>query len=296
MESIKKNDFDAKFKQIAVSIERYLEQYLSQLQMPEALRDSMLYSLRAGGKRLRPAMVIMACQACGGNESDALASAAAMEMIHTYSLIHDDLPAMDDDDYRRGQLSNHKVYGEGLAILAGDALLTHAFEVVAKDSPADKVRDLILALSQASGACGMIGGQVADLASENQPGDIELVDYIHLHKTAAMFAGAMKMGAICAGASNEVIENLGQFGLKIGLAFQIVDDLLDLTSSQGELGKTIGKDVQAGKVTYPALIGMDASQAKAEQLLSEALDLIEPLGQSGWTIELLADMLVNRKK
>ncbi|MBI9018333.1 MAG: polyprenyl synthetase family protein [Phycisphaerae bacterium] len=291
----KKNEFNARFKQIAVSIDQFLEEFLAKLQMPETLRESMLYSLRAGGKRLRPAMVVMACEACNGNESDSLAAGAAIEMIHTYSLVHDDLPAMDDDDFRRGQPSNHKVYGDGLAILAGDALLTHAFEAVAKFSPAEKVRDLVLELTAASGAYGMIGGQVADLESENKPGDIESVDYIHIHKTAAMFKGAMRMGAICAGADQLTIDELGEFGLKIGLAFQIVDDLLDVTSSQAALGKTIGKDAQAGKLTYPSLIGLEASQKKADKLLAQASRAIEPLGEKGWTMQFLADMLVNRK-
>ncbi len=290
--------FQQDYAQLAASVDQNLEKYLDQDgQVPELLIDAMRYSLRAGGKRLRPVMALMACQACGGQVDDAIQAAVALEMVHTYSLIHDDLPAMDNDDFRRGKPTNHKVFGEGIAILAGDALLTRAFHLLADCvENAEISRRLISELARGAGNAGMIAGQVADLKGEQLEGDIDMVDYIHTRKTAMMFAAAMRMGAICAGCKNDWIDRLGHFGLKLGLAFQIVDDLLDVTSTAEQLGKQTQKDAQAGKLTYPSMIGVEASRIRADELMSEAGSLLAPLGPAGLPLKFLAEMLVNRDK
>ncbi len=282
--------------QIAQTVESAMEGYLSREPgIPETLRKAIYYSLRAGGKRLRPGLVILSCQACGGEEIIAVPAAAAMEMVHTYSLIHDDLPAMDNDDFRRGQPSNHKVFGDGIAILAGDALLTYAFTTLARHIRKDSlVKELVLELSEAAGAGGMIGGQVEDLNHQNLGGELEMVQYIHTHKTAMMFRGAARMGAICAEADRREIDTLGDYGLKIGLAFQIVDDILDLTGSVEELGKSPQKDLQAGKLTYPAVMGLEQSQEHAEKLVAEAIEALDDFGDRAEPLRELARMLIQR--
>jgi geranylgeranyl diphosphate synthase type II len=282
--------------EIAETVEQAMEGYLSHDPgVPETLHKAMLYSLRAGGKRLRPALVILTCQACGSEEVIALPAAAAIEMVHTYSLIHDDLPAMDDDDWRRGRPSNHKVFGDGIAILAGDALLTYAFNTLSRHVQKDSlVKELVFELSQAAGAAGMIGGQVEDLIHQNISGELEKVSYIHIYKTAMMFRAAARMGAICADAEKTRVDRLGDFGLKIGLAFQIVDDILDITSTTKELGKTAQKDSQAGKLTYPAVMGLDQSREHAEKLIAEAIEVLEELGDPAEPLRDLARMLLKR--
>ncbi len=289
--------FKSRYDNIVLAIENTLEGYLSHDPgVPEILLESMMYSLQSGGKRLRPVMVLLACEVCGGEEVMAMPAATAIEMVHTYSLIHDDLPAMDNDDYRRGKLTNHKVYGEGVAILAGDALLTYAFKVLAHHVREDKlVRQLILELANASGSAGMIGGQVRDLTWENTPGDLDTVKYIHTHKTAMMFRAAMRMGALCGGAAQKIVDKLGDYGLKLGLAFQIVDDLLDLTGTQEETGKATRKDEQAGKLTYPSVVGIEESRQHADRLLNEAITIIDALGDAAVPLRHLAGMLINRK-
>lgn len=290
--------FKAKYDDIVQAIENTMEGYLvHDPGVPEILMESMVYSLRSGGKRLRPVMVVLACELCGGEEVLAMPAAAAMEMVHTYSLIHDDLPAMDNDDFRRGKPTNHKVFGEGIAILAGDALLTYAFKVLAKHVREDKlVRKLILELADAAGSAGMIGGQVRDLTWENTPGDLDTVKYIHTNKTAMMFRAAMRMGAICGGANPRMVDRLGDYGLKLGLAFQIVDDVLDVTGTQEETGKMTQKDEQAGKLTYPSVVGLEESKRHADRLMNEALATINPLGDAGEPLKYLAGMLINRNK
>jgi len=284
--------------EIAQMVENAIEGYLSRESgIPETLRKAIFYSLRAGGKRLRPGLVVLSCQACGGEEIIAVPAAAAIEMVHTYSLIHDDLPAMDNDDYRRGQPSNHKVFGDGIAILAGDALLTYAFTTLARHiRKAALVKELVLELSEAAGAGGMIGGQVEDLDHQNRSGDLETVQYIHTHKTAMMFRAAARMGAICADAARREIDTLGDYGLKVGLAFQIVDDILDITGSAEELGKSPQKDVQAGKLTYPAVMGLEQSQEHAESLMREAIEALADFGERAEPLRELVRMLIKRKR
>ncbi len=287
------DDYQETVKTIEASIETFLQK---ETHVPEPLQASILYSMRAGGKRLRPAMVVMACQACGGQMHNALAAAASVEMIHTYSLIHDDLPAMDDDDLRRGKPTNHKVFGEGMAILAGDALLTYAFETLACHiEQASLVQALVRELAHGAGASGMIGGQAMDIAHQNEVGDLEIVDYIHLHKTAMMFRASMRMGALCGDADVEQVNALGEFGLKIGLAFQIVDDLLDITSSAEAMGKNTQKDEDAGKVTYPAIVGVEQSRQKVDQLIADSIEIIEAFGPQGQVLKKLALQLADRK-
>lgn len=246
---------------------------------PPALREAMAYSLLAPGKRLRPQLVLMGCAAAGGDIAKALPAAAAVEMVHTYSLIHDDLPAMDDDDMRRGRPTCHMVYGEAMAIMAGDALLTLAFEVIA-----DRYSPVIAAgccreLARGAGAGGMVGGQVLDLVWEKRTdGAIDDLEAVHAGKTGALFRAALKMGGIVAEAPPAKIEALDRFGRAFGLMFQITDDLLDVEGDAGRAGKRLGKDAGRGKLTYPGLLGLDESRRKAHQLLTEAEAALAPFG------------------
>lgn len=289
-------DFMTRFSELAQIADQAMELHISeQLGVPDILRQSMLYSIRAGGKRLRPVMVMLACEACGGDISDAIAPASAIEMIHTYSLIHDDLPSMDNDDFRRGKPTNHKVFGEGHAILAGDALLTFAFTVLARYVNDGKlVKELVKELADASGAAGMVGGQVADISGQEQENDLETLVYIHTNKTARLFQAAMKMGALCAGAGPEIIDRMSEFGLTLGLAFQVVDDLLDVTSTAEKMGKQTQKDAEAGKMTYPAILGIEKSREKAHGLYSQALDYLAIPGINSSELEKLALLLIER--
>jgi len=244
--------------------------------VPATLRESMVYSLMAGGKRLRPALAIAAAEAVGGDRERAMPAACAVELIHTYSLIHDDLPAMDDDDYRRGRPTNHKVYGEAMAILAGDALLTHAFYVLAtipeRDSRVSAATALAVVkeLAAYAGARGMVGGQAADMLGEQGRTDLAQLEYIHLHKTSDLVVASLRAGAMLAGATPGQLEALTVFGRSVGLAFQIQDDILDLVGSADKLGKPTKSDVKENKVTYPYLIGLEASRAKVAELTDEA--------------------------
>ena len=290
------SEFKNRLAHISAMVQNALEAYLGQdPDVPATLREAMLYSLQAGGKRLRPALVVLTCQACDGAEAAAVPAAAAMEMIHTYSLIHDDLPAMDDDDLRRGQPANHKVFGDGMAVLAGDALLTYAFNVLARNVPDDSLsRRLVLELSQGAGAAGMIGGQVADLLSPESPHDLETLNYIHTHKTAMLFRAAARMGALSAPADAAQIDTLGEYGLKLGLAFQIIDDLLDVTGDAEEMGKATGKDAQIGKLTYPSIVGMEQSRLQADAYIEQALSLVKQFGPPADPLRDLAVMAANR--
>jgi geranylgeranyl diphosphate synthase, type II len=292
----KKQDFEQVYDQAVKAVDTAMEGYLAhEPNVPDVLRKSMLYSLRAGGKRLRPALVMLSCRVCGGDEMAAIPAAAAIEMIHTYSLIHDDLPAMDDDDFRRGQPSNHKVFGDGVAILAGDALLTCAFGILAQHTRKDSlVRQLVIELAQAAGAAGMIGGQVEDLLYQNKQGDLETVSSIHTHKTAMMFFAATKMGAMCAETPKKTVDLLGDYGLRLGLAFQIIDDILDVTASSQQMGKTAKKDAQAGKLTWPAVVGVENSRRQADKYIEEAIAALAPLGEAADPLRSLARKLANR--
>ena len=258
---------------------------------PESLREAMRYSLLAGGKRLRPILCLAACELAGGDGELAIPTAVALEMIHTMSLIHDDLPAMDNDDLRRGRPTNHKVYGEANAILAGDALLTRAFEMVALRSPgvpAERLLAVVGELSLASGAPGLVGGQVVDLECEGKEVDLETLEYIHLHKTGALLRACVLCGALIGGASAELLDALRTYARGIGLAFQIIDDILDVTASSEVLGKTAGKDLAADKTTYPKLLGLEESKRRAEALVAEAKAALEPYGAGGKAAPLLA--------
>jgi len=276
-------DFNAYLGAQKLRVETALDASLGP-ERPESLREAMRYSLLAGGKRLRPILCLAACELAGGDSELAMPTAVALEMIHTMSLIHDDLPAMDNDDLRRGRPTNHKVYGDAVAILAGDALLTRAFEMVALRSPgvpADRLLKVVGELSLVSGAPGLVGGQVVDLECEGKQVDLETLEYIHLHKTGALLKACVITGALIGGADDAQLESLRTYARGIGLAFQIVDDILDVTASSDVLGKTAGKDLVADKTTYPKLLGLEESRERARVLISEAkssLDAFKPAG------------------
>jgi geranylgeranyl diphosphate synthase, type II len=264
---------------------------------PETIHRAMRYSLFAGGKRIRPILCLEAARAVAGTPQEAVPTACTLELIHTYSLIHDDLPALDNDDYRRGKPTNHKVFGEAMAILAGDALLTLAFQVLAElDIPPSRKARLVSELATAAGTVGgMIGGQVADLEGEGKPPDAALLESIHRAKTGALLRASLRMGAIFAGASEAQYEALSCYGEHIGLAFQIVDDILDVEASSEALGKTAGKDVQQHKITFPAVYGLEASRHMAEQECVRAHEVLEPFGPTAEGLHELADLIVRRQ-
>jgi geranylgeranyl diphosphate synthase type II len=264
--------------------------------VPPRLREAMAYSLLAGGKRLRPILVLLATEACGGEVEAALPAASAIEMIHTYSLIHDDLPAMDNDDMRRGRPTNHVVFGEAMAILAGDGLLTLAFEVLARDvTPGTVAAACCADLARAAGMAGMVGGQVADLEAEGRTtGILEELESIHRRKTGALLACALTLGARIAQADDAARDGLAHYGRCLGLAFQITDDLLDVSGNTQRVGKAVRKDASRGKLTYPALFGEEASVLRAQCLVAEACQSIEPLGDKGRRLEALAQFVLER--
>jgi len=266
---------------------------------PPKVHEAMRHSVFAGGKRLRPLLVLLACEAVGGDTEDAMPAAVALEMIHTYSLIHDDLPAMDDDDYRRGRPTCHRVYGEAIAILAGDALLTHAFLVLADPAatrlaPARRLQ-IIAEVAEAAGSRGMVGGQAMDILSEGHEVDRPTLLYLHTHKTGALIRAAVRVGGIAGGADGETLQALTRYGERIGLAFQIVDDLLDIEGATAEMGKTAGSDLRRKKATYPALMGLEEARRQAAHLLQEAKDALRPLGEKGAVLAALADFVGARR-
>ena len=265
---------------------------------PETIYEAMRYSLLAGGKRLRPILCLASCELAGGTTSMAMPTACALEMIHTMSLIHDDLPAMDNDDYRRDKLTNHKVYGDDIAILAGDGLLTYAFEFIAtktENVPPQQVLQTIAYLGRAAGAGGLIGGQVVDVESEGKTDvSLETLNYIHAHKTGALLEACVVCGAVLASASEADLQRLSRFAKNIGLAFQIIDDILDITATQEELGKTAGKDVQAGKVTFPSLWGIEESRRQASQLVADAKAQLAVFGSKALPLLAIADYITSR--
>jgi len=262
---------------------------------PETLHKAIRYSISAGGKRLRPALVFAAAEAVGGEREDGIPAACALEMIHTYSLIHDDLPAMDDDDLRRGKPTCHKVFGEAMAILAGDGLLTFAFEVLTHTARTEAIPGIVRAIARGAGTQGMVGGQVLDIEGEGKPATLASVCAIHTWKTAALITAACEAGALSGGATQTEYEHLKSYGQKIGLAFQIVDDILDMTSSAEMLGKTPGKDIASGKATYPAVIGIDKAREEADRLASQAFDELKILGSRSRNLEALGRFVVERK-
>jgi len=271
---------------------------------PVGLQKSVIeaarYSLFAGGKRLRPILCMTAAEVVGGSAQPIMPAACALEMIHTYSLIHDDLPAMDNDDYRRGQLTSHKVFGEAIAILAGDALLTEAFDFVARmlDMPgqsADRVLQAIRILVKAAGYRGMIGGQAIDLECENLETDIATVEYMHIHKTGALLSASLEIGALLGGGSDEQTRSLKRYGHHFGLAFQITDDLLDIEGDAEEMGKQPGSDIARNKKTYPALLGLAGSKESAREHVEQALHQVASFGMAAEPLRALAQYLLLRR-
>ena len=264
---------------------------------PPRLIESIDYSLSAGGKRLRPTLVMECFRAIAPSDADdtsAWAAAAAMELIHTFSLVHDDLPAMDDDDLRRGRPTNHKVFGEAMAILAGDAMVSLAFETIATDAAPSLVPAMIRELSHATGVCGMIGGQVLDIDGENKSLALEQLQRIHRMKTGALLTASCRLGAIAGGGSATALTAVSNFGRHLGLAFQIVDDVLDVTSTPEQMGKATNKDAGKGKNTYPALIGLEESKREASDQFNAAIEAIRPFGNRADRLSTLARFVVER--
>jgi geranylgeranyl pyrophosphate synthase len=290
--------FETQLCERARFVDHTLQRLLAFQQISGELKEALSYTLEAPGKRVRSVLALWCCELVNGSvNQNAEVAAAAIEMVHTYSLVHDDLPAMDDDDLRRGLPTCHKAFDEATAILAGDALLTLALEILAKeiDEPTVAVR-LIAQLAEAAGPTGMIAGQMADLKAGNGDGSEALLEYIHINKTAKMFRCAAAMGAICGGAENNQLRSLCEYGLKIGLGFQIADDILDVCASSEQLGKTVGKDARVGKMTYPAVLGLKKSRQLAERLADEAVAALEPFGPDAETLRKLAVALLERTR
>jgi len=292
-------DFNAALTEKVQIVNETLNRLLAeQREVPKNLREALEYTLSAPGKRIRSAMVLWSCELIGRREDgNARTAAAAIEMVHTYSLVHDDLPAMDDDDLRRGRPTCHKAFDEATAVLAGDALLTLAFEVLAErvDDPALATR-LLSQLAQAAGPGGMIAGQIADLRAENTVGSVEMLEYIHTNKTAKMFRCAALMGGLCGKATPEQLDALGRYGLAMGLGFQIADDILDVSASSEQLGKTAGKDVKAAKCTYPAVVGIEEARELERALAHEAVAALESFGPGAQVLRQLAMALLDRNR
>lgn len=285
----KKNDVDSFFRS-----------YFREERKPAILKEAMLYSLFAGGKRIRPIFAIASYEACGGNPDEILPYASTLELIHTYSLIHDDLPAMDNDDLRRGKPTSHKVYGEAIAILAGDALLTEAFSILSDNSFSGSVKEgnLLKALHEitiASGFGGMVAGQVQDILSENAAPDKDTLEFIHTYKTAALIRASVKLGPILSGSSSDQLQALTAYGNNVGLAFQIVDDILDIEGSTEELGKSVGSDERINKMTYPRLYGIDRSREIAENLIAAGVDSLKTFSAEADPLREIAQYIFSRK-
>jgi geranylgeranyl diphosphate synthase type II len=266
------------------------------------LHKAIQHSLFAGGKRIRPILSIASFEAVGGKGEKILPFACALEMIHTYSLIHDDLPAIDNDDYRRGKPTCHKVFGEAIAILAGDGLLTEAFKLMtnqpAKDHPSSDgglILDLINEVAQAAGVLGMVGGQVVDIESEGKAADLPTVQYIHTHKTGAMILASVRVGAKLGGAKEEILKALTRYGENLGLAFQIVDDILNVEGEADLMGKKTGSDLSKGKATYPSVLGVEESKRRAKELVHLAVDALKPLGPEANPLSEIARFVVARE-
>jgi geranylgeranyl diphosphate synthase type II len=266
---------------------------------PPSIHRAMRYSVMAGGKRLRPILVIAGAEAVEGTAAQVMPTACALELIHTYSLIHDDLPAMDDDDYRRGRLTNHKVFGDAIAILAGDALLTLAFRLIADNvdrvSDPRVIRDVVAEVADAAGTVGMVGGQVVDIESEGKAISAEALEYIHRHKTAALIRASLRVGARLAGGDPKAVAAISEAGGDLGLAFQVVDDILDVEGSLEALGKTAGSDARKQKATYPAVHGLEASRRQAKMLVDRAKERLGVFGARSAPLRALADYVVERK-
>jgi geranylgeranyl diphosphate synthase, type II len=279
-------------------IDRALDRFLPKENTPPpTIHRAMRYSLFAGGKRLRPILCLAAAEACQGKVRDALPLACAMECIHTYSLIHDDLPSMDNDDFRRGRPTCHKVFGDGIAILAGDALLTVAFEIAARAKSTRRYRmpAIVSEIATAAGSCKLIAGQVADLEAEGKPATRAFVRYIHENKTAAIITTSVRLGAMSANAGPQELRAITNFGRALGLAFQVIDDILDVTQTSEKLGKSAGKDVAARKATYPAVVGLDASRVDARRLTINAHKALAKFEREAEPLRQLANYLLVRE-
>jgi geranylgeranyl diphosphate synthase type II len=279
-------------------VDRALDRYLPKTSTkPATIHKAMRYSLFAGGKRLRPILCLAAAEACGGLTKSALPLACALECIHTYSLIHDDLPSMDNDDFRRGRPTCHKVFGDGIAVLAGDALLTIAFEIAASAEgwPRYDLRAIFREISVAAGSRKLIAGQVADLEGEGKPTNRAQLRYIHENKTAALLTTSVRLGAMSANAAPTQLRAMSEFGRALGLAFQVIDDILDVTQTSEKLGKSAGKDAAAHKATYPAVLGLEKSRAEAGRLTRQAHAALQPLGKRAETLRWLANYLLERE-
>jgi len=282
------------------TVDKALERLVPPAQkFPASVHEAMHYSLFGGGKRVRPILSIAAAEAIGAKTADLLPIAGSLELIHTYSLIHDDLPAMDDDDFRRGRATCHKMYGEAIAILAGDGLLNMAFEVLSdprrlKAIPAARLIAIIKEISSASGVFGMIGGQVVDMESEGKDVDFPTLEYIHTHKTGALIRAAVRVGALYAKAGQRQFMALTHYGERVGLAFQIVDDILDITGTQEEIGKDVGSDIKKGKKTFPSFYGLEESRARALEVADKAVQALKDFDRKADPLRELAKYIVNR--
>jgi geranylgeranyl diphosphate synthase, type II len=279
-------------------VERALDRFLPKASTkPVTIHKAMRYSLFAGGKRLRPVLCLAAAEACGGLTKSAVPLACAMECIHTYSLIHDDLPSMDNDDFRRGRATCHKVFGDGIAVLAGDALLTIAFEIAARAEgwPRYDLRAIFQEIAVAAGSRKLIAGQVADLEGEGKPINRAQLRYIHENKTAALLTTSIRLGAMSANATPTELNAVSGFGYALGLAFQVIDDILDVTQTSEKLGKSAGKDAAAHKATYPSVLGLEKSRAEAGRLTRQAHAALKPLGKKAETLHALANYLLERE-
>lgn len=264
---------------------------------PATIHRAIRYSLFAGGKRMRPILCLAAAEACAGSYDNAIFPACAVECVHTYSLIHDDLPCMDDDDLRRGRPTSHKVFGEAIAVLAGDALLTAGFEILAsiQETRRYRLKDLLSELAFAAGSRRLIAGQVADLEAEGKKSSRRELRYIHECKTGAMIAASLKLGAMAVNAEPALVASVGRFGHYLGLAFQVIDDILDVTQTSEKLGKSAGKDIAAQKTTYPALLGLESARREARRLTASANRALQPFGSGGVRLRQLADHLLARE-
>ncbi|MCE0496411.1 MAG: polyprenyl synthetase family protein [Methylacidiphilales bacterium] len=281
-------------KQVDAALDHFLP---SANTRPKTIHQAMRYSIFAGGKRLRPIICLAAAEVLRGKIDAALPQACAVECIHTYSLIHDDLPCMDNDDFRRGKPTSHKVYGEGIAVLAGDALLTIAFEIAArcKSQPRYSHAEIVREIATAAGSQALVAGQVADLEGEGKkitPADLR---YIHENKTAALIASSIRLGAMSANATPKQLKQLTEFGQSLGLAFQVIDDILDVTQTTEKLGKSAGKDLKAQKATYPALLGLEKAREEADRLTRKARAALKPFGKDAAPLEAIADFLLKRE-
>jgi geranylgeranyl diphosphate synthase type II len=291
-----KSYFDHRISQVDKALESVLP---GESTLPASLHKAMRYSIFAGGKRIRPILMIAACEAVGGDPARVMPAACAMEMIHTYSLIHDDLPAMDDDDFRRGRPTNHKVFGEATAILAGDALLTEAFILLSnpeagREIDPEIIRRVVHIIARCAGSLGMVGGQVVDMESEGKKIDFPTLEYIHTHKTGALILASVQAGALIGGADDEAFAALTRYGEAAGLAFQVADDILDVVGDQAQLGKDVGSDQARGKATYVALLGLEEARRRARELRDVALTALDPLGEPAEPLRSIASFIVDR--